>query len=611
MTGYPAILFPVGTSQPVFNAPLTTSIAPLRSLGSPTFTRATTASVHDWELKVNKTLSGEARFRGARRVKNSVDTSSYDLTISAYVKRSGHAVSAPDSTGLCPITVTGGGAGNQGIYNESANTDPAGTYVWRARAIAGSISSLAICIKDRATDTIRASGTVTIAGGSGSVISISSSGVTTAGCRVEINGGVGAANGTFWIGEWQVECVNGQSNQNPSEYVSVGVLSAPYHGANVDGVKCFDYQNGNTVSSNVVTEAKGAAISSSTLLGYVSEEQRTNLCLQSETLDNASWTKNASTVSANAITGPDGNTTADKIAEDNTNAVHGVLQSFTKAASSLAYTASVYLKQGERTLAFIGLDDGTNSSRAFFNLATGALGTTATGGAGFAVTGSSIQPAANGFYRCTLSITSSTSTTLRLLIDPTSADGTTSYAGTTGSGIYAWGAQLEQAAFATSYIPTTTASVTRNADALQYSGTGVVNTAVGTAYCEVTVSALALGPINPRIIGNTATDASSPITALSSSGRISCYDGTNSISMPSGTIIDGLPHKVAGRWGAAGITTALDGTTNTSASFDGDMLTAGITIGYGVGAGTFSGAIRNVKIWPYALTDNALTALTT
>ena len=49
------------------------------------------------------------------------------------------------------------------------------------------------------------------------------------------------------------EDVTSQSNQNPSEYVSTGVLSAPYHGAGVDRAKYFTTNNGNTVSSNIVT----------------------------------------------------------------------------------------------------------------------------------------------------------------------------------------------------------------------------------------------------------------------------------------------------------------------------------------------------------------------
>lgn len=38
----------------------------------------------------------------------------------------------------------------------------------------------------------------------------------------------------------QVQNMTGQSVQTPSEYVSTNVLTtAPFHGSNVDGVKCF------------------------------------------------------------------------------------------------------------------------------------------------------------------------------------------------------------------------------------------------------------------------------------------------------------------------------------------------------------------------------------
>jgi hypothetical protein len=45
----------------------------------------------------------------------------------------------------------------------------------------------------------------------------------------------------------------------PAAYFPVGNVY-PFHGAGVDGVKYFPYENGNTVTSNVVTEATGAAI---------------------------------------------------------------------------------------------------------------------------------------------------------------------------------------------------------------------------------------------------------------------------------------------------------------------------------------------------------------
>ena len=71
--------------------------------------------------------------------------------------------------------------------------------------------------------------------------------------------------GVLEITKWQLEEVTGQTIHAPSEYVSTGVESAPYHGDNIDGVKTFTTLNGNTVASTgIVTEATGPEISSST-----------------------------------------------------------------------------------------------------------------------------------------------------------------------------------------------------------------------------------------------------------------------------------------------------------------------------------------------------------
>jgi hypothetical protein len=55
----------------------------------------------------------------------------------------------------------------------------------------------------------------------------------------------------------QFENVSGQADQTASEYVSVGVLSAPFHGAGADGCKYF------------TTNKDGSAIPAATLKGYI------------------------------------------------------------------------------------------------------------------------------------------------------------------------------------------------------------------------------------------------------------------------------------------------------------------------------------------------------
>lgn len=59
-----------------FRAPLRTSLALTRGTGAPTFTRATTGTVIDYEGVMRQVLASEARFTGARRVRNLIGTTS-------------------------------------------------------------------------------------------------------------------------------------------------------------------------------------------------------------------------------------------------------------------------------------------------------------------------------------------------------------------------------------------------------------------------------------------------------------------------------------------------------------------------------------------------------
>lgn len=178
----------------------------------------------------------------------------------------------------------------------------------------------------------------------------------------------------------------------------------------------------------------------------------TNLLLQSQTFDSGAWGKSGTTVSADATPAPDGTTTADKIAEDTSTGVHNLGRSVT-VASSTTYIYSVYLKAGERLYA--ALYDGASAKGKFFNLSTGAV----LGNLASAPDNATITSVGDGWYRCAIIITTATTSFNPYVF--LSTDGTTfNYAGSAGSGVYAWGAQLELGSTASTYIPTTSAAVT-------------------------------------------------------------------------------------------------------------------------------------------------------
>ena len=97
-----------------------------------------------------------------------------------------------------------------------------------------------------------------------------------------------------------------------------------------------------------------------------------NLLLQSQTLDNASWTKSSVTVTANAAAAPDGTVTADQVAATSTTVY------LTQSVGSLAvgqYTISVYLKSGTTSWAALTLSDSVaNANGRYFDLSSVAVG---------------------------------------------------------------------------------------------------------------------------------------------------------------------------------------------------------------------------------------------
>jgi hypothetical protein len=210
--------------------------------------------------------------------------------------------------------------------------------------------------------------------------------------------------------------------------------------------------------------------------GVLIEGARTNVLLQSQTFDNASWVKEAggsgiaASVTANHAAAPDGTTTADRVqfslAGATTSSDFSRLRQTATAAAGQSY--SFWARS----------TDGVSS----YNMTAGDAD--GVGAFQFTVTGTWQR-----FVRSTAGGGGAVSYTLGLRGAQTPTNSNT-------ADVLIWGAQLEAASFPSSYIPTVAASATRAADVLTYT----VNT---TAQIQAAVAS------QPELVtnGGFATDS--------------------------------------------------------------------------------------------------------
>ena len=209
------------------------------------------------------------------------------------------------------------------------------------------------------------------------------------------------------------------------------------------------------------------------------EKQSTNLALYSEDFDNASWIKLNGTSASNVAVSPDGTQNADSFIPNTTSGIHALRSNLFNQSATASHSwfvkANGYTKIAVRESELVG-------NYATFNLTTGTLISTNQTG--------SIQNLGNGWYRCTLVDTTTgvnAQTSILVLPDSyTSGDPiVVNWSGDGTKGVFAWGAQVELSSYPTSYIPTTSASATRVADACSKTGiSSLIGGGTGTWFMD-------------------------------------------------------------------------------------------------------------------------------
>ena len=283
-------------------------------------------------------------------------------------------------------------------------------------------------------------------------------------------------------------------------------------------------------------------------LGFLIEEQRTNLVLRSEDFSTSWSITGTASIGTNTVVAPDGTLTADKFVLGDTITSGGaaILQTVTKSAVATTYTVSLYIKAGEfNTLRLIFRDTASaaNYVQAYFNAATGVIASGPTAAGTFTNASATITPVGNGWYRCTLTGTTSTETSVNTRIF-NYQDGTGAATGNGYSGIYIWGTQLEAGAFPTSYIKTVASQATRNADAASMTGTNFsewFNPSAGTLFTDGTSNPLQSADRSTGTFSNNTLANRMTITTGAANTVWNPFIITNNVAQAAGTVALSAP----------------------------------------------------------------------
>ena len=352
---------------------------------------------------------------------------------------------------------------------------------------------------------------------------------------------------------------------------------------------------------------------------HLLEPQRLQLIQYSEDFSQG-WTAPNIVIGSASSISPNGSLSAFNI---KSNSISGgkYIYDDNSVSASTTYTLSGFFKKKTHNFASLLINQRTSASGYIGQLAVnidlvnGVIDTENFATAPTLIN-SKIENYGNGWYRVVLTATtSSTAAIIRSCVGLAGSTSSFEYFGTVSDEVYAFGIQLEQGSYPTSYIPNygTAAGVTRSAETANGAGdASTFNDSEGVLFAEI--SALDNSTVERIAISDGSNDNRVYFTktGIANELRFAIVDGSISQASITKVVNDNTSmHKIAGKYKANDVAFWINGFevgTDTNATMPSGL--DELAFDSGSGSLDFYGNTKQIQYYDSALTDSELETLT-
>lgn len=335
------------------------------------------------------------------------------------------------------------------------------------------------------------------------------------------------------------------------------------------------------------------------------EPQSSNGFGTSQDFTSSFWVKTGLTISSNLNIAPDGTSTANEIFETSATSSKFLYQD-TSVETGNKYTVSYFVKHENSQYIQLTGSTGFNLTYVNFDILNGEITRNLDNA------DATIENYNNGWYRISLTLEATSTTNGRILlslIPSATSFRVESFTGNTSNLYYIWGGQMEQKAFATSYISTSYFPTTRNIGST-YEATLPYNKNEGTIFLDVKAfnndgsSVIRLGDNGANVISFTFSTNNNLFILINNaySSPIASYTYSHAQRR----------QKYAVKWQGDNYYIYINGllvisATNTGRTFS-NLLYFNFTSNYGFN--NFQGEVYNTQIFDVALSNDEIINLT-